>query len=366
MGMDTDAVYTLDAAAKETLTEQLTENLRRAIANGVCKPGDKLPGIREMAKLCGTSVQVPVDALKMLADEGFVKARPRIGCVVLEHNRKVWRGRILIVHVGAYTNYSQNVFCAESARLLTAANWRVEQVFVPRNGIDKYDLTAFRNEITEQYDLVLLPAYDPPVVNLVQERGLPYMLLSAQTGERKESGCIGTTVPAENQALADFAEHCRMAGIRHVLNVCCDECFYGRLDALRAVGVKVEDVMFVVEMSDSRAERFAHLAYEAILARLGGKRANRPDLIVFADDHFARGGLFALERLGLRVPEDIRVVSHSNYGNAPFYPKPLTRFEHDPFDEAKKMVQMILRYFRTGRPPRTVLCNVRYVRGETF
>ena len=66
------------------------------------------------------------------------------------------------------------------------------------------------------------------------------------------------------------------------------------------------------------------------------------------------------------MPEDIRVVSHSNTGNAPFYPKPLTRFEHNPFDEAKKMVQMILLYFRTRRPPCTVLCNIRYVRGETF
>ena len=111
-------VYNLDLAAAGTLTEQLTENLRRAIANGIYKPGDRLPGIREMAKLCGTSVQVPIDAFKALADEGFVKARPRIGCIVLGKNRKVWQGRILIVHVGAYTNYSQNVFCAESARLL--------------------------------------------------------------------------------------------------------------------------------------------------------------------------------------------------------------------------------------------------------
>lgn len=362
----TEQIYRLDVAAAETLTEQLTENLHRAIANGLYKPGDKLPGIREMAKLCGTSVQVPIDALKILADEGTVKARPRVGCVVLEQNRKVWCGRILIVHVGAYTNYSQNVFCAESARLLESANWRVEHAFVPRNGIDAYDLTAFRKEITEKFDLVLLPAYDPPVVSLVQERGLPYMLLSAQAGERKAPGCIGITVPAESQALAKFTEHCRMVGIRHVLNVCLDECFYGRLDALRSAGITVEDVNLIVEMSDFRAERFAHLAYDAVLARFGGKRTDRPDLIVFADDHFARGGLFALERLGLRVPEDVRVVSHSNYGNAPFYPKPLTRFEHDPFEEAEKMVQMILRYFRTGRPPRTVLCSVRYVRGETF
>ena len=65
-------IYCLDAAAAETLTEQLTDNLRRAIANGVYKSGDKLPGVRQMAALCGTSVQVPIDALKTLTDEGFV------------------------------------------------------------------------------------------------------------------------------------------------------------------------------------------------------------------------------------------------------------------------------------------------------
>ena len=366
MGMDTDAVYTLNAAAKETLTEQLTENLRRAITNGVCKPGDKLPGIREMAKLCGTSVQVPVDALKMLADEGFVKARPRIGCVVLEQNRKVWRGRILIVHVGAYTNYSQNVFCAESARLLKIANWRVEHAFVPRNGIDEYDLTAFQKEIMEQYDLVLLPAYDPPVVGMVQERGIPYMLLSAQAGERKAPGCIGITVQSSSQAFAEFAEHCRQNGIRRMLCVTVDICVLKAFEVLENAGVTVEYLVIRHDGTNKTAGRFAQWAFDVLMQRLGDRRKSRPDMIFFGDDYLARGGFLALERLGMRAPEDVKVVSLVNTGNAPFYPKPLTRFEHDPFDAAKKMVQVILLYFRTGRLPRTMLCNMRYVRGETF
>ena len=362
----TEQIYRLDAAAEETLTEQLAENLRRAIANGFCKPGDRLPGIREMAKLCGTSVQVPIDALRMLADEGFVKARPRIGCVVLEQNRKVWRGRILIVHVGAYTNYSQNVFCAESARLLKAANWRVEHAFVPRSGIDEYDLTAFRKEIMEKFDLVLLPAYDPPVVSLVQERGLPYMLLSAQVGERKEPGCIGITVQSSSQAFADFAEHCRRDGIRRILFVTVDICVLKAFAVLENAGVTVEHLVIRHDGTSKTAGRFAQWAFDVLMQRLGDARKSRPDLIFFSDDYLARGGFWALERLGLRAPEDIKVVSLVNTNNAPFYPRSLTRFEHDPFEAAKKMVQMILRYFGTGRLPSTVLCNMRYVRGETF
>lgn len=363
---DIGHVYSLDFAAAGTLTEQLTDNLRRAIAKGICKPGDKLPGVRQMAKLCGTSVQVPIDAIKALADEGFVKARPRIGCVVLEQNRKVWRGRILIVHVGAYTNYSQNVFCAESARLLETANWRVEHAFVPRLGLEKYDLSSIRKEIAERFDLVLLPAYDPPIIRLVRERGLPYMLLSAQVGECKEPGCIGMTVQASSQAFADFAEHCRQDGIRRMLCVTADVCTLKAFEVLKAAGVMVDDVVVLSDGKPQMAAHFAQWAFEVLMQRLVDGRKSRPDMIFFGDDYLARGGFLALERLGMHAPEDIKVVSLVNTGNVPFYPKPLTRFEHDPFDEAKKMVEMILRYFKTGRPPRTVLCNIRYVRGETF
>ena len=367
MSMDArNAIYVLDPAAAETLTEQLAENLRRAIANGICKPGDRLPGIRGMAKLCGTSVQVPIDAMKTLAAEGVVKARPRIGCVVLGKNRKVWQGRILMIHVGAHSNYGQNVFCAEMASLLGAANWRVGHFYVPHRKTGYCDLKALARELAEKHDLVLLPAYDPPVVKIVRGSGIPYMLLSAQVGEQKGTGCIGFMTFNDHQAITEFAEHCRMAGVRRILNVRHDICHYMNLERLRADGIEVEDMCIVPEMSDLRSESFSCLTYEAILRRLGEKGALRPDLICFTDDYFARGGLCALERLGLRAPDDIKVVSLSNYGNAPFYPKPLTRFEFNHFDFAAKTVRAILRYLRTGNPPGNVLCNIRYVRGGTF
>ena len=363
--MDRNAIYRLDPAAAETLTEQLAENLRRAIANGIYKPGDKLPGIRQMAQLCGTSVQVPVDAMKALTDEGFVKARPRVGCVVLRQNRKVWRGRILIVHVGAHSNYCQNVHCSETAILLEAANWRVTHVFVPRDRRDAYDLAALNKSIAEDYDLVLLPSGDPPVVKIVRERGLPYMLLWSQVGDKMD-GCIGSLAVSDKRAMSDFAEHCREAGIRHLLRIACDIGLPESLDCLRSAGVAVEGIVVSPEVACQTCENFAKCAYDALLARLRSSRMIRPDLIYFADDHLARGGFWAIERCGLRVPEDVKVVSLVNYGQAPFYPVPLTRFEHNPYDNTKRMVRMISRYLKTGKLPGMILCDMRYVRGETF
>ena len=182
----------------------------------------------------------------------------------------------------------------------------------------------------------------------------------------KDGGCIGNMSFADMQAVSDFTAHCHEAGIRHILNVRFDAYRHSGLDELQALGIKVEEMRIDVEMSDSRAERISRAAYDAILKRLGGKRSDWPDLVCFADDYLARGGLWALERLGMRVPDDVKVVSLSNYGNAPFYPRQLTCFEYNHFDFAAKTVRAILRYLRTGRLPGNVLCDIRYVRGETF
>ena len=358
--------HRLDPAAEGTLTTQLAENLRRAMANGVFRAGDRLPGIRQMAKLCGTSVQVPIDAVKTLAEEGLVKPRPRVGCVVLGKSRKLWHGCILMVHVGAHSNYGQNVFCSEVASLLTAANWRVSHFHVPRRKDGYCNLKELARVLAEKSDLVLLPAYDPPVVEVVRKSGIPFMLLATRAGERREPGCIGTTAWTDGLAFADFTAHCREAGVHRILAVRLASPRTPGFLAPRLPDVDVEDMSLTTELNDLWAESLSMLAYEAITARFSARCRARPDLVCFADDYFAFGGLWALERLGLRAPDDVKVVSLSNYGNAPFYPRPLTRFEYNHFAYAAKTVRAILRYLRTGRLPGTVFCDVRYVRGETF
>ena len=363
-----NGIYALDPAAAGTLTEQLTDNLRRAIANGIYKPGDRLPGVRQMAKLCGTSIHVSVGAQKTLAEEGLVKARPRIGCVVLDKSRKNWHGRVLLVHVGAHCNYNQNVFLAEVATHLEAANWRVLHAFIPRREpAGLYDLTSFRKTVAEKYDLCLLPSYDAPVVDLVRENGIPYMLMSAQMGT-KSDGCVGATSRIAAKALSDFLAHCREVGIRHVLKVGDHDGVIGAIDmgCLREYGIAFEGLLISPTHSSAASESFASCAYAALLKRFSKADASRPDLIYFDDDYIARGGLWALERAGLRIPDDVKVVSLTNRDHAPFYPLSLTRFEFNPFAEAAKASRAILRFLNDGKRPGTVLCPIRFIRGDTF
>ena len=365
MGME--KTYALDPAAAETLTEQLADNLRRAIANGRYKAGETLPGIRRMAKLCGTSVQVPIAALKTLTDEGFVKARPRIGCIVLEQSRQVWRGKVLLVHVGYHTNYSQNIFANEVSILIEAGNWRVEHVFVPRNSeFGDYNLEALEKKLADKFDLALLPARDAPVVELVRRNGTPHMLIWALPGETQGVDGYAMLYSGLRRAVDEFAHHCRASGIKHIARMFLDEGPPPDFGDRLGKGVKVEDIPVHVEFSRQCLENYARRAYDALLAHLADWRSKRPDLIYFHDDHLARGGLWLLEKAGLRVPEDIKVVTLTNYGNAPFYPKAFTRIECNPYESAAHVARTALKFLHTGRFSGSVFENVRYVRGETF
>ena len=364
--MRRSSVYALDPAAEGTLTSQLAENLRGAIFNGVFSVGDVLPGVRKMAELCGTSVQVPIDALTLLEADGLVKARPRIGSVVLGRNRHAWRGRVLLVHVGVHSNYGDNAFFAEAAAFFVSANWRTEHEYVPRtNGPSGYSLSSLRRRLSEKYDLVLLPAQDRPLVAAVESSGLPHMLLWGEPGAKSPS-CVGTTICMTAKAFSDMADRCRERGVRRALVVDFDQGRYGTAAALSAAGIAVESIVVRPSMSNLRVESFASKAYDALSERLRNHSSPRPDFVFFADDYLARGGLWAISDAGLSIPGDMLAATVSNYGNAPFFPRELARIEWNPFEDAAKTVRSALGFLRRGKKPGNVFCEFGFVCGESL
>jgi DNA-binding LacI/PurR family transcriptional regulator len=92
----------------------------------------------------------------------------------------------------------------------------------------------------------------------------------------------------------------------------------------------------------------------------------RPDVILFTDDYAAQGGLIALKALGLRIPEDVAVVTHANKGHGPFWEKPLTRLEMDPVAHGKTLAAAIAGYLRGEPFPQNLRLGSVWREGETF
>jgi GntR family transcriptional regulator len=64
------------------LHEQVASEIRRAIADGEAKPGERLPPARDLAAVLGVNTNTALRALRMLRDEGLLEFRRGRGITV--------------------------------------------------------------------------------------------------------------------------------------------------------------------------------------------------------------------------------------------------------------------------------------------
>jgi len=81
------------------LHEQAAAEIRRAIADGEAKPGERLPPAKDLAAVLGVNTNTVLRALRHLRDEGLLEFRRGRGITVTgtpEHTAVVERARELL------------------------------------------------------------------------------------------------------------------------------------------------------------------------------------------------------------------------------------------------------------------------------
>ena len=98
------------------LHEQVTAQIRRAIADGEAKPGDRLPPARHLAAVMGVNTNTVLRALRLLRDEGLLELRQGHGIrVVGTPERSALLGRVVeLVQLGRQSGVTR----AELARMI--------------------------------------------------------------------------------------------------------------------------------------------------------------------------------------------------------------------------------------------------------
>ena len=69
----------LDRDAPLDLHEQVAGEIRRAIADGEAKPGERLPPAKDLAHILGVNTNTVLRALRQLRDEGLLEFRRGLG-----------------------------------------------------------------------------------------------------------------------------------------------------------------------------------------------------------------------------------------------------------------------------------------------
>ncbi len=93
----------VDRSDPALLHDQVAAQIRRAIADGEAKPGERLPPAHDMAAVMGVNTNTVLRALRLLRDEGLLELRQGRGSRVSgtpERGAVIARARELIRFAG--------------------------------------------------------------------------------------------------------------------------------------------------------------------------------------------------------------------------------------------------------------------------
>ena len=364
--------FDFDATRRSGLSDQLSDGLRHAILTGRYAPGETLPTILEWSKLLGVSIRVPEAAIARLVSEGLIVARRRHGCVVAERgNAPNWKGHVLVVVPDSDACYYSAVQLGCVRAKLSAEGYLVTSMTVLHDdgGRFKYDLAPLEFALRQSVDLVVLifNYRRSSIVRAIAKSGVPFVEF-ADAEPSSIKGCVGSVCLDKKSAMDILSMRCKAAKLRSVMQV---RVYSGNFDAKslsKIPGVKFSDWMVRGDVGRYGAnESMVRGAMEAFLRRFESKgRSWLPDLLYFSEDHAASGALTAMLAAGVRVPNDVRVVTMSNWGLGPVFPVSLTRLEMNPFEHGDALAQMALDYLRHKKPQGRRTVPLKYIEGDSF
>lgn len=358
--------FTLNRLSRIPFNEQIVEGIKSAISNGIFSEGDVLPSRERMSRALGVGECTVRSALVKLISDGFLVSRPHIGCTVVSSPVCAVKGDILLVTTERSGSYSWFVFQDTLSSVCATAGYHVSTVFYLDGETGVTGDGLLRASLAEKPSFVVVYSTKPklPAVSRIIARyGCPYAVIGI--AKPRSRLCVGAWYPDFSAALKSFAAHCVK---ERVFSVC--QFDFGDDSIMDASGILEQNGINVERMSLRLLDVFSNLdAIQDMARQMMARRISRgalPDLLFFTDDFITRGAIPVLLENGIRIPRDIRLVTHANCGFQPAFPKSLSRIEIDLAAYDSEFAKNVVGYL-SGKPfvrDDSVCC--RFVVGETF
>ena len=343
-----------------TRADALCAFVKGELDYGRLKAGDPFPTIKELARATGLTFRVARGVVERLAKEGYVRSRPRVGTVVMPRGSAVLHGRVLFAlpDVDACSYHVTTIADALRHRLAMAGYAFSTVVF---SQDERIGLTFLRHELSRAPDVTIVIYGTQQVRDCLREAGVRGAFIYGDPPKPDESRWVRFSA---DEAIANFVRHCVRAKVKRVVQVRFDG--NETPDAQRALAAKgIKSSWKIIPRLDGlgRYEGIERSAYNAFMEL---SRSNFPDVFLFWDDFVAQGALTAFLGRGIKMPDDVKVVTLSNRGLGPVSPEPLTRVECDAAEAGEKIAAFVLSLLAKGRPLPPPVITPHYVFGRTF
>ena len=357
--------FTIDRSQRGNLSRQIADGLRTAIETGYYRPGEILPPVRDLADILGVSMGIAVQAVNRIREEGLISPRPAVGSVVCAPDHPHWKGQVLIVVPPDGGNTADNTMSAVLRNNLISNGYLALTAPVLRRNDGKFDFSLLELMLHQQIDLVVQLHDKPDISNWLSSHNIPFICCTTDSGALSRS-CIGAVRFRKDAAISSFVLHCLEKKIDRVTVVSAWR-QRATVEALKAAGIGVDD--WHIEMPRGTAgAQISKAALDFISERVPEIRERNVKSMFFTDDYLTSGALVALLGAGIRIPDELNIVTLVNKtnGSGLTFNVPFTRLEADPIDWGRIVSESVLGYLKDGAFASDVTIGPKYVRGETF
>ena len=348
--------FSVDRERNTSFTAQIVDAVRQAVQTGVYKPGDRLPGFREMAKELGVCLIVVRSAFSRLAAEGVVCRRRGVGTVIMEPEKKPWMGHIVIASIEVRENHLLSGITGELRQVLMKAGYLVSTVVIGSSP-GNYDFAHLESVLSGSVTLVVSTSGSPEIERFLSRFKTPYIVF----GESEKA--VGRVKLDCTKAVADFVRYCRANKVKRVLEITVGSNMASAREMLAKEHIECKRWPIVRKGGLEEISRATLAAFYCRMERHG--RAWLPDVLYFNDNFAAQSALTALLESDVDIPGEVRFVIWSNRGEGPFWRKELTRIEIDPFDAGRIFARYVLKYLAGREIPKNAVVAPVFVAGET-
>ena len=294
---------------KDAAHRQITSQLRGLITGGILKPGTRLPGIRELAKQIGSNYFTVQEALTPLVRDGLIERRPKLGTVVL-------RNSPLLTSVGIYfgaemsqggSSFYPGLYDSLFKKL--EASGIEARLFIDSRRLEKQgEPCPHLRKAIQNYEIqgVLGGMLVPQHIEWLQRLSVPVSLLTTAHHANSVKSDNRQMVGAALRQLA--SRGCKTVEMLPSLHFHGNEFLAMCEEEAQASGLRILEGMEQTPLD--AYPTYAEYGYRAFLN--WWHAGNRPEGLMVYPDTFIPGVTTAILELGLKVPDDLKLILYRN------------------------------------------------------
>ncbi len=347
----------LDRGQGQHLYRQLGSLVRERIQSGDLRPGDAIPSQRLLSQIMQVSEVTIRRALQELAEEGLLEARAGGGTFVLSPGQSSQPGvrtqtpsrrlpfgtlSIGIAFADLRDGYPFFRPMIEGIRDDAPQTISARLFDAPLTGdIGALDLGGIDG-------VIAMSPVNLDVVTRCHAVGLPCVLLYADIADGRSRCIVVDYAPAILQTFV----HLRDRGRRRValVTASADRFSTGRLTDAYTTAIELNqfphDPDWIINAGYDERD-----GYHAMQRLMSLPPDQRPDAVIFASDHPARGALVAAHELSIHVPRDVAIVGAGDLLGPSGWSVPLTTIDLKFAEVGRRARQTLIALIEGQTPP---------------